>query len=298
VDPESLPSACLLIQSAALSDLVAEQLESCDRERLGVILSWLQKAALELALSASGCRVMQKAFEVAGGEERTALVDQLRGHAVKLVESPHGNHVLQKCIETLPTRSVQFVVDELSAYHGGWASLARHRFGCRVAERLIEQLPEEMIDLLTTAVIADTHTLCYHPFGNYVVQHVLEYGSKKKRALVVKVLIQEDVVSLAQHKVANNVVEKVVEHCGPEEQQTLAKAILAAKGGLLAMGCSRYGAHTARRLLEVLQGQGSPLYAEALCQLQDSVAKLRSSKYGRALAQRVQAGASCQPFQV
>jgi len=285
------------MQSAALSDLVAEQLESCDRARLGVILNWLKRAALELALSACGCRVVQKAFEVAGGDDRAALVDQFRGHAVKMVESPHGNHVLQKCIETLPTNSVQFVVDELAGYRGGWAALARHRFGCRVAERLIEQFPGEMIDMLMTAVIADTHTLCCHPFGNYVVQHVLEYGSKEKRAQVVAGLIQDDVVSLAQHRVANNVVEKVVELCGPEEQQTLAKAILAANGGLLAMGCSRYGSHTARRLFEVLTGA---LHAEAVRQLQDSIGRLRSSKYGRALAQRLQVAVSAnhEPFQV
>lgn len=297
VDLDSLPSPSLLIHSAALSDLVSQQLESCDHARLGLILGWLKRSAVELALSACGCHVMQKAFEVAGGDDRAALVDQLRGHAVKLVDSPHGNHVLQKCIETLPTNNVQFVVDELAAYHGGWAALARHRFGCRVEERLIEQLPEEMIGLLMTAVIADTHTLCCHPFGNYVVQHVLEYGSKEKRGQIVAVLTQEDIVSLAQHKIASNVVAKVVELCGPEEQQALARAILAVRGGWLAMGCSRYGSSTARRLFEVLPGA---LRGEAMRQLSDSIGRLRSSKYGRGLAQRLQVGGhgKHEPFEV
>lgn len=296
-NPEDLPSASLLTKSAELSDVVAQQMESCDHARLGVILRWLKQAGLELALSACGCRVVQKAFEVAGGAERAALVEPLRGHAVKLLESPHGNHVLQKCIETLPNNSVQFVVDELGAYRGGWAALARHRYGCRVEERLIEQLPEEMLGMLMTAVIADTHTLCSHPFGNYVVQHILEYGSKEKRAQVVAVLIQDDIVSLALHRVASNVVEKAVEFCGTEEIQTLARAILAVGDGLLTMGTSRYGSHTARRLLEVLP---STLRDEAMQQLRPSIGKLRSSKYGRAIAQRVQAGALAghQPFQV
>jgi len=292
-----LPPASLLIQSAELSDIVAEQMENCDRARLCVILRWLQKAALELALSACGCRVVQKAFEVAGGDDRAALVSQLRGHAVKLVESPHGNHVLQKCIETMPNKSVQFVVDELGAFRGGWAALARHRYGCRVEERLIEQFPEEMLGLLMTAVIADTHTLCCHPYGNYVVQHVLEHGSKERRAQIVTVLVQDDIVSLAQHNVASNVVRKAIEFCGSEGQQTLARAILAVNGGFLAMGCSRYGSQAARQLLEALSGA---LYEEAVQQLQASIGSLRSSKYGRAIAQRLQVGAPSrhQPFEV
>jgi hypothetical protein len=297
--PDDLPSASLLAKSAELSDVVAEQMDSCDRARLGVILRWLQAAALELAFSACGCRVVQKAFEVAGGDDRTALVDQLRGHVVKLVESPHGNHVLQKCIETLPNNSVQFVIDELgSGYRGGWATLARHRYGCRVEERLIEQFPEEMLGLLMTAVIADTHTLCYHPYGNYVLQHVLEYGSKEKRSQIISILIKEDIVSLAQHNIAGNVVEKALEHCGSEGQQTLANAILAVNGGLLAMGCSRYGSQVAKKLLEILSGA---LREEAVRQLQAGFGSLRSSKYGRAIAQRIGATANAsrhQPFEV
>jgi len=234
---------------------------------------------------------------VAGGEERTALVDQLRGHAVKLVESPHGNHVLQKCIEMLPNNNIQFVVDELEAYRGGWAALARHRYGCRVEERLIEQLPEEMLGMLMTAVVADTHTLCCHPYGNYVVQHVLEYGSKQKRLQIVAVLVQDDIVSLAQHRIAGNVVEKALNHCGLEGQQILAQAILAVHGGLLALGCSRYGSQVAKKLLAALSGS---LREEAVRQLQVGIGSLRSSKYGRGIAQRLHDGAPAgnHPFQV
>jgi len=245
--------------------------------RLATIFSYLHRATLQLALSLRGCRVVQKALEVAVGEDRNLLVDQLRGHVRRLLESPHGNHVLQKCIEVMPADSLNFVVNELAAYPKGWVAVARHRFGCRVIERLLEHCSQEMTEMLMLAVVADAHTLCCHPFGNYVIQHVLEYGSPAHRSQVVAALIEADVVALAQHRMACNVIEKALENCGSKEQQALAQAILSVPPSLVSLRCSRYGRHVVRQLISVLPPK---MYEEAMSQL-----KSGSQKHGKTHAE-------------
>lgn len=49
---------------------------------------------------------------------------------------PHaGNHVIQKCISSLPKGESQFVLD---AIRGKEATLAANCYGCRIIQRLTE----------------------------------------------------------------------------------------------------------------------------------------------------------------
>lgn len=285
LDPvDSLGDPRCLADNMELANRLSSQLESSDRATRTAILKWLVSDALDLALSMCGCRVVQKVLEVVGGEDRALLVEKFHGQSLALVESPHGNHVLQKCIEVMPPLAVRFVLDELSFYQGGWAALARHRFGCRVVERLLEYCPEDMTGPLFTALIADTCTLCRHPYGNYVVQHVLEYGGQGHQEAVVSALVQGGVAVLAQHHVACHVIERAFTQCGRSGQQALAGAILDAPPALLTMACSRNGGYTVSRMLEVLTG---PMREGVLHQLHAGAPQLRLSKHGKELLDRV-----------
>jgi len=249
------------------------------------ILELLFVDALTLALSACGCRVVQQVIEIVGGEERARIVERFRGNSLVLLDSPHGNHVLQKCIEVMPPCSVRFILDELVYYQGGWGAVAKHRFGCRVVERLLEHCPEEMTSPLLAAVIPDTCVMCRHSYGNYVVQHILEYSSQAHQKAVITELAKGDVAALTQHRIASNVIEKALTQCSYDCQQLLASAILhaapsSAGSVVLAMACSRYGIFTVKRLLEVLKG---PMREKLLQQLSAGAMQLRASKHGKEL---------------
>lgn len=277
-----------LAESDELSRMMMEQLDGGNQRRRVAIVKWLRPATLDLAFSACGCRVVQKVLEVAGGDDRASVIAQLKGTVAKLLDSPHGNHVLQKFIEVMPPHTMQFMLEELANYPGSWVAVVRHKFGCRVSERLLEHCPVEMTSPLTDVIIADGHTLARHPYANYVVQHVLEYGSQAHRGLIISSLVRGGVAALAQHRVASNVVEHAIEHGGQEGQETLARAILSDSLALLSMGCSRYGSYSVRRLLEVLT---SPLRDEAVRQLMTGFEQLRASKHGRSLAHRIKRAA-------
>merc|ERR1739848_142507 len=99
------------------------------------------------------------------------LTSELKGHCVEASRCDHANHVLQKCICTIPSMSAQFIIDELLFAHGGVVKIARHQCGCRVIQRLIEHCAWEQLLPLVEALLADCLKLSHDKFGNYVIQH-------------------------------------------------------------------------------------------------------------------------------
>jgi pumilio RNA-binding family len=277
-----------MLQNAGLAASVEDLLESSSMAKRAAIITWMQPAVLELALSANGTRVIQKAIQVTGGETQFQLSQCLHGHARQLLQSHHGNHVLQTIIVMMPPHAVHFIFHELSFFPGGWACVARHQFGCRVVERMFEHCPAQLTLPIVEAVAAEIDSLSRHPFANYVIQHILEYVPAHRHH-VVHALIQVGVPLLAQHRVASNIVERAFEHCDAENQRAMAEAILSTPPSIVEMGCSRYGSFTVRRMLEKLQ---DPLRHMAVQQLSVAIPGLRASKHGRHIAGRVSAALS------
>ena len=50
---------------------------------------------------------------------------------MRCVRDQNGNHVIQKCIESVPIEKIGFII---SAFHGQVATLSTHPYGCRVIQ--------------------------------------------------------------------------------------------------------------------------------------------------------------------
>jgi pumilio RNA-binding family len=72
-----------------------------------------------------------QALEVMELDQKIDLVRELDGNIIRCVRDQNGNHVIQKCIECVPTEHIGFVV---SAFRGQVASLSMHPYGCRVIQ--------------------------------------------------------------------------------------------------------------------------------------------------------------------
>lgn len=198
----------------------------------------------QLACSAGGTRVVQKAFEVANTSERIALALQLKGHVREAITSPHANHALQKCIEVIQPERLDFVLSEIM---GLAVTAARHRYGCRVLERLLEHCPSEQTASLVDEVLVGAAQLCRHTFGNFVVQHILEHGTLEQRHVIANV-IQEDVQRLARHRVASHVVRCAIKHSAPEDRQRLIQALRADASELADLAHHHCGSFVVREM--------------------------------------------------
>ena len=139
---------------------------------------------LALSNQMYGCRVVQKALEFLPPDQQRQVVQELDGHVFQLVTDQNGNHVIQKCIECVPATLAPFLI---ASFKGCILQMAQHAYGCRVIQRIFERgLPTEEVvmfasladrRLLLEELVDKSGFLSQDQYGNYVVQHILEYSS-------------------------------------------------------------------------------------------------------------------------
>lgn len=74
---------------------------------------------------------LSKALDAIELEQKTKLVRELDGHVLQCVRDQNGNHVIQKCIESIPTEKIKFII---SSFRAQVAALSKHPYGCRVIQ--------------------------------------------------------------------------------------------------------------------------------------------------------------------
>jgi hypothetical protein len=248
-------------------------------ERLQLFLA-MSGCVRDLAFDAHGCRLVQRTIELTEDSQQVELVNELRGHVVSALDSAHGNHVLQRCIELMRPTAVNFILTELHQSEKS-SQLACHRYGCRVLERLIEHFPRDKLVVFLDDVVIEAKALCLNPFGNFVIQHVLEHGSDDQKRRIVKVL-KDNLQEIATDAHACSVLDKALSYT--TFQQELASAILEKEGLLADMAAQRGGFAATQRLFKVFQGDAS---AQAKRQLTAHLPELLSTKHGKMLLQSV-----------
>lgn len=233
----------------------------------------LQGSVLEMSLAADGCRTVQQALDVGNREELAEIVSELCGHVRRLINSRHGNYVIQKVVEVMPLARCSFVIEEL---RGVGAATARHKFGCRVLCRLLEHYSNsESLEVLLDEVLAEAGTLARHPFASHVVKAALEFGQDEWRCRIVSAFLV-DVPGFAQHRHGSRTMESALQHCSREHQCALVDGIVGVPGGAAALAKCRYGAFVVSALLK-LPGEGT---MEAWSQLSAVATQLRETRHG------------------
>lgn len=226
-----------------------DNLNSEDGEKVRKTMGWVMEQAWPLACSVNGCRVVQVAIDKSSLEGVQILAQALHGRVLEATNSPHANHVLQKCVEFLVPSKMQFVLDELK---GHAVATARHRFGCRVIERLIEFCPEWQTQDIIQELLDGSYQLCRHTFGNFVVQHILEHGTPAQTVVIAEMLTK-DVQRLARHRVASHVVRAALVHCGQEERKQLIEAVRSDPGELSDLAHHHCGSFVVREMRRELR---------------------------------------------
>jgi len=235
----------------------------------------------ELSQDPAGCREIQKAFDCATDELKLALALELQGHVLEAMKCPHANHVLQKCITLLRPHHLQFVVNEIMACPDAIQLAARHKFGCRIMQRLLEHgLPDQVRDL-GDALLDQVVDIARHPYGNYVLQNLLENGNAvQKQKLIVE--LREDVAITCMDSFGCKVVAAALSHSANRDDVVhLAEQIAKEPGLLVTMAHSRHGHAAVQLVIQALEGADRRA-AEA--QLTAELAALRVSRHGRIVA--------------
>lgn len=226
-----------------------------------------------------GCRAVQEAIDACkSDQERKAIAEELEGHVWDAARCPHANYVIQKLIVTLGPHDSQFIIDEIMA-HGPRApgQVARHRYGCRIMQRLLEHCRPEQLERLVEALIRETLLLSKHPFGNFVIQQLLEHGTDLQRSKAFQQLARK-ACDLGSDSSGSAVLAKAMACASEDDQRCLAHTLLSQPGLLTVMARSRHGHLVAQFMLQVLEGLD---LQRAVAEVVSNASSLMASRYGR-----------------
>jgi len=266
--------------------IVQRLLEHGTEKQLYAVLASLGGHIVTLSRDPYGCRVVQKALDAASRPGQLAILQEIQaGGVLEMIKDQSGNHVMQKAIERLRVEDIMFIVKSME---GNMQTIAVHLYGCRVTQRLFERVPVTMLQALFDELFPNFLELAQDQFGNYVLQHVAEFGAPQHRARAVEIVCRH-LCTMACHKFASNVVEKVLTFGNATGHHQMLDAALSEGSSreeppVLRMMKDRYGNYVVQKLLDTAFGDRR----EALLRLlQENDLTLKKFSYGKHILARI-----------
>ncbi|CAE7495851.1 pum2 [Symbiodinium sp. CCMP2456] len=248
---------------AKLFQTLRSHLEVGDNEVRLDAIHQIQGNVVALAMeSESSSRAVQMALKVATRQTATELSAELTGHIAEVSLSLHGNHVLQRVIEVLPSSKTSFIAEELMTRA---AEVARNVFGCRIFCRLLEQSANlTSTQKLLAKVMRDSEDLVQNQFGRYVAH---ARWSSLHRACPPSGFVAFLETSGSSGN-ASHVIEKALTYCSVDDRRALAVQLLQQDPrhqdtGVETLARTQYGGFVVKALLNL----GGDVEAEARRQL-------------------------------
>jgi len=220
----------------------------------------------------------------ASEEECCAVAKELFGHELEAMRCPHGNHVLQKCINTMQPESLQFIIDVLTQGEGVVVQVAKHRYACRVLQHLLKACPPSQVSEIAESVLEEASALACHNYGNYAVQYLMKFGSEEHKYRLAR-RIEQNVAGICQSVVGGTVIETAITHAAPEDKVWIARSVAQDPELLLTLAKARLGHSCALLVLETLPVREERRASAALTQ---HLEELKASRFGLHVAQKLE----------
>lgn len=169
------------------------------------------------------------------------LLREFHHNVLSCIQDQNGNHVIQKCVEVMSiyakealaagdtakaqfsSEQIDFIIDDVLA---NVASLSCHPYGCRVLQRILEHCVETKKNRTLDEIQKCHRQLLDDQYGNYVIQHVLQYGRHSDRESILQIVVDGGLLPLSKQKFASNVVEKLLKYGSPGQRNAIVREML------------------------------------------------------------------------
>jgi hypothetical protein len=197
-------------------------LEYANDEQRTVLVENAVPAMTQIALNQHGTRALQRMIEFITTPEQTQLIiDALRCDVVQLIQDLNGNHVIQKCLNHLSSHDAQFIFNAVGHH---CVVVGTHRHGCCVLQRCVDHASGGQKGELIGHIIDNAFSLVQDPFGNYVVQYILDLSEPAFTEPLCRSFLGSLSI-LSKQKFSSNVIEKCIRCAGPETKRMLIQEI-------------------------------------------------------------------------
>ncbi|XXG97730.1 DNA-directed RNA polymerase III complex subunit Rpc2 [Hypoxylon texense] len=261
--------------------LCQKLLEYCTDDERTVLIQNASPKMVDIAKNAHGTRALQKMIESVQTQTHVQLIIQaLSGRVVELIQDINGNHVIQKCLNKLNAQSAHFI---FTAVGNRCIDVGTHRHGCCVLQRCIDHASGDQKMWLISKITENATRLVQDPFGNYVVQYIIDLND----TAFTEPLVQQfrgRICQLSRHKFSSNVIEKCL-RCGNEDSKDLMVSELLGPGEMDRLLRDNFGNYVVQTALEHATEDKKIMLVEAIRPLLPAI---RHTPYGRRLQAKIQ----------
>lgn len=173
---------------------------------------------------------------------------------------------------------LQFVIDEIMQ-GARVLQMARHKFGCRILQRLLENCRHDQMASIIDIILSRALACSQHMYANYVMQHVCEFGSLAQQRYVAELLAQHAPI-VAEDTFAASVAEMIFIHAEKDCAVSLAMGLLTKEGVVSWMSHSRRGHAAVKAMLCILKGADLDIACKQIL----SNRTYHTTRYGRSIA--------------
>eukprot|EP00756_Hemistasia_phaeocysticola_P051136 Hpha_TRINITY_DN26319_c0_g1::TRINITY_DN26319_c0_g1_i1::g.9319::m.9319 len=245
-----------------------------------------ERLANDLSLYAynmHGTRLLQKVIELARERDQVApLMMAVACQAHTLMKDLNGNHIVQQCLQSLPPDLCQPLHDMVLPRV---IEFGTHRHGCCVLQRCIEYGSQDQQMQLVVAVIENALQLVQDPFGNYLLQYILEMDVDFINIRVMRQFFGS-IAPLSTNKFASNVIEKCLKLAPDDVRDVLVREIVEPTR-LAALLQDQYANYVVQTALAYSNAQQFQLMSREIGPLMNLI---RNTPHGKRIETRLRQG--------
>ncbi|KAK3701582.1 hypothetical protein LTR37_015436 [Vermiconidia calcicola] len=256
-------------------------LEYANNEQKTALVQNAKPQMIRIALNQHGTRALQRMIEqITTPEQMQLIIDGLAEDVVLLIQDLNGNHVVQKCLNHLSSQDAQFIFDAVGT---SCVTVGTHRHGCCVLQRCVDHATGLQKGALVDHIIANAHALVQDPFGNYVVQYIIDLSEPCFTEPLCRSFLG-NISYLSKQKFSSNVIEKCIRCSGPETKRLMICEIITPNEleRLLRDSFANYVVQTA------LDFSDDDTKAVMIEHLRPILPQIRHTPYGRRIASKIQ----------
>ncbi|KAH7089767.1 armadillo-type protein [Paraphoma chrysanthemicola] len=278
---ETAPHVVELMTDPFGNYLCQKLLEFANDEQRNTLVRNACPSMVSIALNQHGTRALQKMIEFISTEEQTKMIIQaLSGQVVDLIQDLNGNHVIQKCLNHLKSSEAQFIFDAVGEH---CITVGTHRHGCCVLQRCIDHASGYQKVDLVRKITAHSFHLVQDPFGNYVVQYILDLNDPAFTTPMCEGFAGK-IIELSKQKFSSNVIEKCIRCAEMSAKQLMIEELLDAEE-LERLMRDSYGNYVVQTALEFAPPTLCMMLIEMMRPILPSI---RQTPYGRRIQSKVQ----------
>lgn len=229
----------------------------CQKDKIDFLLS-IQPEIIHLSLDSIGTYPIQSIIEqISSINEQSIIISSIQSSLEEFCYDTYGTHVIEKIISHFEQNLISFIYDYVI---NNFLSLANNINGiCIVKRLLIVCNNQDIHNKLKQFAYDNALTLIEHPFGNYVIQVIVENWNEEEVEEILS-RFKNKYAELSNKKYSSNVVERCLE----KNDKILSQYIeeICENGKVADIMRNSYGNYVIQKALKISAGRNKEKLAD------------------------------------